>query len=98
MEDIINDNTNCYDCGKEIEIKDSEILDGKLLSYEVEGKHDWPEKITIIKCDECFEKDPSLSNYKECEVYSRIVGYLRPVQQWNPGKVEEYNGRKNFKS
>ena len=34
----------------------------------------------------------------KCEVYSRIVGYLRPVQQWNEGKLEEWKDRKTFKS
>ncbi|MDD2523509.1 MAG: ribonucleoside triphosphate reductase [Endomicrobiaceae bacterium] len=29
-----------------------------------------------------------------CEVYSRVVGYLRPVSQWNEGKQEEYKIRK----
>ena len=29
-----------------------------------------------------------------CEVYSRIVGYLRPVEQWNKGKKQEYGDRK----
>ena len=33
---------------------------------------------------------------KECEVYSRIVGYFRPVQRWNKGKAEEYKMRKTF--
>lgn len=28
-----------------------------------------------------------------CEVYSRIVGYYRPVQNWNPGKREEFKDR-----
>jgi len=32
----------------------------------------------------------------KCEVYSRIVGYLRPVQQWNFGKKEEFKDRKVF--
>lgn len=32
-----------------------------------------------------------------CEVYSRIVGYLRPVSQWNEGKQAEYSARKSFK-
>lgn len=32
-----------------------------------------------------------------CEVYSRVVGYLRPVQQWNDGKRAEFDIRKNFK-
>ena len=31
-----------------------------------------------------------------CEVYSRIVGYLRPVDQWNDGKRAEYSDRKLF--
>ena len=30
----------------------------------------------------------------QCEVYSRVVGYLRPVQQWNDGKRAEYGDRK----
>lgn len=32
-----------------------------------------------------------------CEVFSRIVGYLRPVSQWNDGKQAEFNQRKTFK-
>lgn len=31
------------------------------------------------------------------EVYSRVVGYFRPVQQWNPGKVAEFKDRIPFK-
>ncbi len=30
------------------------------------------------------------------EVYSRVVGYLRPVDQYNPGKQEEFKQRKMF--
>lgn len=32
----------------------------------------------------------------KCEVYSRVVGYLRPVQQWNEGKAEEFKDRALF--
>ncbi len=32
----------------------------------------------------------------KCEVYSRVVGYLRPVQNWNKGKKEEFAMRKNM--
>ena len=32
----------------------------------------------------------------KCEVYSRVVGYIRPVQQWNDGKQAEYADRKEF--
>lgn len=30
------------------------------------------------------------------EKYSRIVGYFRPVQNWNKGKQQEFNERKNY--
>ncbi len=33
---------------------------------------------------------------QETEVYSRVVGYLRPVKQWNNGKQAEFNSRKTF--
>ncbi|MBN1552054.1 ribonucleoside triphosphate reductase, partial [bacterium] len=33
---------------------------------------------------------------KETEVYSRVVGYLRPVKQWNEGKQSEYAMRNHF--
>jgi len=42
-------------------------------------------------CPKCIIKQP-------CEVYSRIVGYLRPVSQWNVGKKEEFKQRKEFKT
>jgi ribonucleoside-triphosphate reductase len=32
----------------------------------------------------------------KCEVYSRVVGYFRPVQNWNNGKISEYKERKEF--
>ena len=41
-------------------------------------------------CPQCTVKQP-------CEVYSRIVGYLRPVSQWNFGKQQEFKERKEFK-
>ncbi|MFB9901881.1 ribonucleoside triphosphate reductase [Cerasicoccus arenae] len=37
-----------------------------------------------INCPQCGE---------ESEVYSRIVGYLRPVSQWNDGKQAEFRRR-----
>ncbi len=33
----------------------------------------------------------------KCEVYSRVVGYIRPVSQWNDGKREEFALRKTYK-
>ena len=31
-----------------------------------------------------------------CEVWSRITGYYRPVQNWNDGKVQEFADRKEY--
>jgi ribonucleoside-triphosphate reductase len=33
---------------------------------------------------------------EECEVYSRVVGYLRPLKQWNSGKQAEFKMRRMF--
>lgn len=33
----------------------------------------------------------------DCEIYSRIVGYMRPVSQWNDGKQEEFRDRLLYK-
>ena len=41
-----------------------------------------------VTCPTCNE---------ETEVYSRVVGYLRPVKQWNNGKQAEFGIRKTYK-
>ena len=48
------------------------------------------------KCAECYKKDAVLRNYRSTEVYSRVVGYIRPVSQWNKGKQAEYANRKEY--
>jgi len=40
-----------------------------------------------FKCPECNS---------ETEVYSRIVGYYRPIQNWNAGKQEEFKDRLEY--
>lgn len=30
------------------------------------------------------------------EVYSRVAGYFRPVNQWNKGKQEEFSERREY--
>lgn len=34
----------------------------------------------------------------KCEVWSRVVGYLRPTARWNDGKVAEFGDREVFKT
>jgi ribonucleoside-triphosphate reductase len=41
----------------------------------------------VATCPSCSES---------CEVYTRIVGYLRPVEQWNKGKKAEYVNRREI--
>jgi len=42
----------------------------------------------ISVCEKC---------QSSCEIYSRIVGYLRPVTQWNDGKTAEFEIRETYK-
>jgi len=49
----------------------------------LEGEH--------FDCPKCTIKQP-------CEVYSRVVGYLRPIQQWNFGKKEEFKRRREYRT
>lgn len=56
---------------------------------------------TISVCRSCGWS--SVGTYWQCpkcesqaEVWSRIVGYYRPVRQWNPGKKSEFKLRKQY--
>ncbi len=55
---------------------------------------------TFSVCKNCgrlkgkVEKCPKCG--KQTEIYSRIVGYLRPLSRWNPGKAEGFKQRKTF--
>lgn len=51
------------------------------------------------KCDEEMGYVKGLvpdESRRRCEVFSRIVGYLRPVDQWNKGKKAEFKDRQTF--
>ena len=54
------------------------------------------EKKEIMQEIERLEAELGTVKGTECEVYSRIVGYFRPVKQWNNGKQEEYGERETF--
>ena len=41
----------------------------------------------VYECPHC---------HKPTEVYSRITGYYRPIQNWNVGKAEEFKNRKEY--
>jgi len=73
----------CHDCGKGVE-KGAEYM-----PYEVNGE-------AKAKCRTCYEAQPELANFQETEVYSRVVGYIRPVKQWNKGKSQEFCDRLEY--
>ena len=83
----------CHDCGIAMVLEGDQIKNGVLLSYKDSDK-----EYEVYKCNECYSKSPQLANYRACEVYSRVCGYLRPVQQWNSGKQQEYRERKEYKN
>lgn len=45
-----------------------------------------------LLCPKC----KAVGKEQKCTVFSRIVGYLRPVDQWNEGKQEEFKDRQLF--
>lgn len=56
---------------------------------------------TFSVCQSCGYIDGEQFECPHCggatEVYSRVVGYLRPVKQWNDGKQEEFQDRKDLR-
>ena len=85
----------CHDCEKGIHVTATPVEAGIHIQggavYEPELKK------FFFKCEGCYVKDSTLREYQDCEVYSRVVGYLRPVSQWNEGKQAEYGDREMFK-
>ncbi|HPB30160.1 MAG TPA: anaerobic ribonucleoside-triphosphate reductase [Candidatus Sumerlaeota bacterium] len=45
--------------------------------------------------NQAFKNIPE-SERTHCEVWSRVMGYFRPVQSWNSGKKSEYRDRVSF--
>ena len=86
---------NCWDCKKEICINED-----FMPYYDERGDCtiETPEgpKQAFVKCRACHTQDPLL-HFQECEIYSRVVGYIRPIKQWNPGKRQEWADRKTYK-
>jgi hypothetical protein len=89
----------CHDCDAPITVLISVIESGEVM---IEGgavykvKQGFADDEIFFKCGGCFKEDKILRNYKKTEVFSRAIGYLRPVNQWNKGKEEEFKMRKLF--
>lgn len=56
-----------------------------------------PEENTTPRADKAATAQPETTLKIPCEVWSRIVGYMRPVNAWNAGKQQEFADRKTFR-
>lgn len=43
-----------------------------------------------------MEWETMVNSRTKCQIWSRVVGYLRPTDKWNEGKQEEFNDRRVF--
>ena len=78
------ENVKCHDCSRDLE-RDEEYME---YSSDIAD---------FVKCRKCHEEDPLLRDYQPAECYSRVVGYYRPVEQFNAGKKAEFADRVDFK-
>jgi len=86
---------SCQDCNKYIVVTSIVREDDNGIGFDITGgaicKVD---RSIVVKCDECFKLKPTFGSITE--VYARVVGYLRPLQQWNKGKQEEWKVRTKY--
>lgn len=54
------------------------------------------EKAKIIQRIEELEQKLKTVKGTKCIIYSRIVGYFSPIENWNEGKTEEFKQRVSF--
>lgn len=59
-----------------------------------ESKKELEKRLEKLKQKEQDIKDGKYD--QECEVYSRIVGYLREIKAWNAGRAQEFHDRVNY--
>ena len=53
----------------------------------------WTTQINGAACTGCQQDKSCTVRAIPCEVYSRVVGYYRPIDAWNAGKQAEFNAR-----
>lgn len=86
--------TTCMDCGEDFMMNLERIGPDKIdikngAVYDTKGEIEF-------KCQACFERNPN--HGPRVDVYSRVVGYLRPLSHWNNAKQNEHKMRKFYKN
>ena len=98
ISDKIGDNqfakveTVCMDCDEEfiLDMERKSETDIEIKNGVIAKKQD----TYLCKCQRCFDLNNKFGG--ETEVYSRVVGYLRPVSNWNKSKRQEFDLRKPY--
>jgi hypothetical protein len=90
----------CHDCGAAVCVRVTKETDGYLFEAQKGAAQYAPtiedDTCLFYKCQKCYEEEPILKKWRPTEVYTRVVGYYRPVSKFNKGKQEEYKHRKNY--
>lgn len=91
----------CHDCGAPVRVTAGKDDQGATLTPQdgAAGYHprlNSGEREYFVKCAACYEQHPKLTHFNPTEVYTRIVGYYRPISAWNRGKREEYKDRRLY--
>jgi len=88
-------NGTCQKCKSPVKLIIFEEENGE---YEINGDGGIIDRFNDpqFKCFKCLEEDDYKISPQRCEVFSRVVGYLSPVQRWNNGKKQEWKMRKTY--
>ncbi len=71
---------------------------GQKQEFEILENEDKPQQLVEEKTSQKQEEteNKTIEGRTQCEVWSRVVGYLRPTKNWNDGKLAEWEERKVF--
>lgn len=88
----------CMDCGEELiatvtRVSETEMEIDNVIIGVRKSKVDLKDRY-VFKCPRCFVQDQNFGT--ECDVYSRVVGFMRPLKYWNNAKQEEFKQRKVY--
>ena len=86
----------CHDCKDRVDVKADVAEDGKLTISGGAVYYSGEPRDLYLKCEKCYANNSELRDFQPCLVYSRVVGFYRPVGDWNAGKQEEFKARKLF--
>lgn len=94
----------CHDCKAPVRVRATRDGESAAVLEPMDGAAGYYPQINdterqreyFVKCAKCFRKEPQLTYYNPTEVYTRVVGYYRPVSAFNRGKKAEHRDRKYY--